>query len=135
MQLYKANLSTRFKPTLPLQVAAGTLPLNFLIAVPLSTPAPAAVVWYLEFTEGNPNDPTTQWFREVDEQDTGDGVVTMAYVTRTFQLNGGGNLSVGTYAFSAHLKRITPFARLQIAVTAGSASATITSMLGTAPVS
>lgn len=94
------------------------------------------ITWYLEFTDGNPNDSSTEWFREVDEQDAGAGVVTMAEVTREFIDNAGnaaGGLSAGTFRFSCQFVRQAQFVRLQ-AVSNAAVVVTVSAPFGSLPV-
>lgn len=131
--LFDSTLNNTFQPTKPLMLADGTLALAFLVVV--TGGVSAAVQFYLEYTDGNPNDKNTQWFREVDEQDTGSGVIMMSQTIRTFQLNNGGNLPAGTYGFSPQFKRLAQFSRVQISVAAGAATAKVLAPFGSLPVS
>lgn len=130
IQLFNKPLTGSFVPSGPLGLTADQLTLAFHL---VTTGGPTAVDFYIEFTD----DPTPKvpiWSREVDEQDTGNGAVTMSKVIRTFQEEGGAKLADGTHDLSCQFSRQAPFARLQIRVSAGAASALITSSSGEIPV-
>lgn len=133
VQLFNSALSSNFVATKPLMLADGTVALEFLVAV--TGGVAAAVQFYMEYTEGDPNDKTTRWFREVDEQDVGSGVISMSQTIRTFQLNNGGNLPAGTYGFSPQFKRLAQFTRVQIRAAVGTATASVVAPFGSIPVS
>lgn len=101
----------------------------------ITTVDPVTLVWYLEFTDGDPNDSATDWFREVDEQDTGAGVVSMAAVLRTFNDNGGtAGLAAGG-KFSCQFVRQAQFVHIVMRASVGGANVTITAPFGSLPVS
>lgn len=133
VQLFNGTLTPSFQPTKPLLLADGTVALAFLVVV--TGGIAASVDFYLEYTDGDPNAAATQWFREVDEQDVGLGVISMSQTIRTFQLNDGGNLPAGMYGFSPQFKRLAQFVRVQIRASAGTATAQVTAPFGSAPVS
>jgi hypothetical protein len=132
-QLFNGTLTGSFQPSRGLLVANDALVLTFLVVASGGTAA--NVSFYLEFTDGDPNDRATQWFREVDEQDAGSGVIAMSQAVRAFQLNNGGNLPAGTYGFSTQFTRLAQFARVQIRVAAGAATVQIRAPFGSLPVS
>jgi hypothetical protein len=132
LQLFTGTVPAAFAPTKPLQLAGDALSLLWLITTTGMTSA--EIEFYLEFTDGNPNDPSADWFREVDEVDSGNGTVAMAAVIRTFQVNGGGNLPAGVYKLSTQFTRRAQFARIQLRIAAGAATATITAPFGSSPV-
>lgn len=82
---------------------------------------PSAVQWFPEFS-----DDLVSWFREVAEEDAAGGVVLMPKTIRTFADNAGTQLADGTHDLSVQLIRQGKFARLQMAVTAGAATALVT---------
>lgn len=95
-----------------------------------SSGGPTTLQWYLEFT----SDPINgKWHREVDEQDAGKGVVSMAEVVRTFVNNGGTALADGTVGYSTQFTRQEAFARIQARVTAGAATVVVTCPSSTQP--
>lgn len=133
VELFNSTVPAAFTPSRPLQLSNDSLVLFWLITVTGGTAA--HIEFYVEYTDGDPNNKTTQWFREVDEQDGGNGAVTMSQVVRTIQLNGGGDLPAGTYPFSVPFIRRAQFARVQLKSTLGVATAQITAPFGTIPVS
>lgn len=131
-QLFRGNVPNAFAPTAWMLVTDARIPLAFNL---VTTGGPTAFNFYPEFTD----DPTAAAAallasREVDEQDVGNGVVTMSKVIRTFQENNGALLQNGTHNLSTQFVRMAPFMRLQIQTSAGSAVALITSSFGSAPI-
>ena len=100
----------------------------------VTTGGPTTVNYYLEFTDENPNDSASAWFREVDEADNGTGTVKMSKVVRTFAENGGASLADGTHQLSCQFVRQAQFVRLQVSVSAGAAVVTIDAPFGSIPV-
>jgi hypothetical protein len=127
--LFNGTLGAGFKPSSWLQIAAEEITLAFHL---VTSGGPTTINWFLEFTDDPTGTPIAS--REVDEQDTGNGVVTMSKVLRTFKENGGAALADGVHDLSTQFTRQTPYVRLQIQVTAGVAAAKITSSTGSLPV-
>lgn len=130
ISLFNGKLPAAFAPTVWMTVVGDKIPLTFHL---VTSGGPTAVDFYLEFTD----DPTLKVpvaSREVDEQDIGNGVVTMSKVIRTFQENNGGTLQNGTHDLSCQFVRLAPFARLQIRASAGTAIAKIDCSAGQVPV-
>lgn len=129
-QLFRGNVPDAFAPTAWMLVADARIPLAFNL---VTTGGPTAFNFYPEFTD-DPTATTVIASREVDEQDVGNGVVTMSKVIRTFQENNGALLQNGTHNLSTQFVRMAPFMRLQIQVSVGFAVALITSSFGSAPI-
>lgn len=128
--LFNKPLTGAFVPTIWLTITAEQLTLAFHL---VTSGGPTAVDFYLEFTD-DPTGPAPVASREVDNQDTGNGAITMSKVIRTFQENGGAKLTDGTHDLERQFPCQPPFARLQIRVSAGAATARITSSSGELPV-
>ena len=109
-------------PSKGLLLVGDTLTLNFKL---VCTGGPSTVTMFLEFSEDN-----TNWFQEVAEEDAGKGVVSMPKVVRTFADNNGTTIADGTFSVSGQFKRRAQFARVQMAVTAGNCTATVTAPYG-----
>ena len=128
--MFNGTLGAGFKASSWLQIAAEEVTLAFHLA---TSTGPTAINWFLEFSDDpTPKSPIAS--REVDEQDTGNGVITMSKVLRTFKENGGANLADGTHDLSAQFTRQAPYVRFQIQVTTGAATAKVTSSTGSIPV-
>jgi hypothetical protein len=126
------SLTNVFKPSGYLLLTADEMTLFWTLAT-LKGLDPATVVeWYVEFT-ADPTGKTPVWFREVDEQDTGLGVVKMSKAVRTFNENNATGLADATHNLSTQLVRKAPFGRVQARVTAGAAIATIIVPAGSTP--
>lgn len=128
--LFKGVVPGAFAPTAWMLVAAAQVPLAFNL---VTSGGPTEFQFYPEFTD----DPTVipvLASREVDEQDVGNGVITMSKTIRTFQENNGGFLANATHNLSTQFVRLAPFARLQIRVIQGAAKAIITSSVGSNPI-
>lgn len=126
IQLFKGRLPVTFGPTAWFLLTGAKIPLEFQFT---TSAGPTRIDYYLEFTD-DPTLPSPITFREVDEQDVGNGVVTMSKVIRTFQENNGGFLQNGVHNLSCQLLRLAPIARLQIQASAGTATAIITASSG-----
>lgn len=127
-----AALTSSFVASDPLLIVDGRISLDFELTVATD----AAVEWYLEFTDQNPN--TGTWSREISEELQGNGAVTMAEVTRTFRSAGAASLilaaSGSPYELDAQFRRDHKFARVQIRAASGSVTrAQITSQYGSIP--
>jgi hypothetical protein len=132
-QLFKAPLTGTFKPSRYLLLTADEMTLFWTLVTVKGGDPGTVVEWYLEFTD-NPVVKNATWFREVDEQDTGLGVVKMSKAVRTFNENNASTgLQDGTHLLSTQLVRKAPFGRVQARVTAGAATATITTPSGSTP--
>lgn len=128
--LFRGVVPVTFAPTVWMTVVGDQIPLAFHL---VTSGGPTSFQFYPEFTD-DPTATPVLASREVDEQDVGNGVVTMSKVIRTFQENNGGNLQNGTHDLSTQFVRLAPFMRLQIQVNAGSAVALITSSVGQVPI-
>jgi len=127
LQLFNKALTGSFQPSAPTLITAGQLNLDFDFT---ASAGPSTIQWYLEFASDPKNGP---WRREIAEEDTGKGVVSMPIVVRTFASNNSTTLADGTYNLSAQLRRQESFARVQICITAGVCAAmTITDPNGSA---
>jgi hypothetical protein len=108
------TLTAAFTPSKPILIAGEKVVLDFRLVIP--GPGPLSVQWYPEFTEGNPFDPTNlEWFREVAEEDIGNGNVRMSLVIRRFTINGADTaLPAGTHRIDCEFKRTHKFFRIQM---------------------
>jgi hypothetical protein len=111
--LFRKALTGTFQATGYTLLACGQLTLDFDFAV---SGGPSTIEWYLEFASDPINGP---WRRELAEEDTGKGVVSMPLVVRTFADNNGTTLTNGTYGLSSQFRRQEAFARVQMRITAG----------------
>lgn len=113
--LSSTPLTTSFQPSAALLVSGETVVLDFTVVVANTGAALLGrIEWYLEFTSGDPLSSTTRWFREVAEEDAGDGDVKMPKVIRRFTEQGGTNLAVGNHYFNVQFVRKHLFVRVQI---------------------
>lgn len=115
-------LNGTFRPSQPLLLTSGEMTLFWSV---VASAGPTTLQFYLEFS-----DDQVTWFQEVDEQDTGSGVVKMSKAIRTFYENGGAALANGTHKLSTQFVRKAPFARVQARVTAGAAQINVTAPAG-----
>lgn len=132
IELFNANLGTTFQPSAAFMVPADRVVLFFDLDI--SAPGPVKVEWYAEFSDGVATGPPSSWTwrREVAEEDTGNGVVNMPKVVRTFQDNNGTTgLPVGTHNLDVDLVRRGPVCRIQMRVVAGGAAARVSTPFGT----
>lgn len=110
--IFNAALTAAYQASLPVSVSDEMIILDFQIVIAVGT---VRVLWYLEFTSGNPYDPSTVWYREVSEEDIGNGDVRMPAAIRRFSTPGAdADLPAGTYGFDVQLKRVHNFCRVQI---------------------
>lgn len=123
------TLTGAFQPSDFLMLAGAEMTLFWKLT---TTGGPTTVEFYLEFTD-DPTGKTPSWFQEVDEQDTGVGVIKMSKTVRTFYENGGAALADGVHRLSTQFVRKAPFGRIQARVTAGAASALVTTPSGSTP--
>jgi hypothetical protein len=123
--LFNGPLSGSFVPTKAIALVAQKLTLDFEIA---ASGGPTTVQWYVEFADA----PTGPWFREIAQEDSGQGQVLMPAVVRTFANTGGMSLTDGTYRFDAELVRQQRLARVQLAVGSGAAKVKVTAPFGIA---
>ena len=83
---------------------------------------PTTINFYLEFSFDN-----VGWFREIDEQDIGSGVVKQSIVVRTlYPNNASTGLPDGAYKFSVQFGRRAQYGRVQLNVSAGNAAIKLT---------
>lgn len=126
--LKNKTLTGNFVPSQALFMSSTDLTLFWTL---VTSGGPSTVEFYLEFSD----DPTnaSNWFQEVDEQDTGVGVVKMSKAIRTFYENAGAALADGTHRLCTQFVRRAQFARIQSRVTAGAAVANIVAPFGSLP--
>jgi hypothetical protein len=100
-----------FTGSLPVLVSDKRVVLDFTLV----TPGGVAIEWYPEFTDGGTNLATAPWFREVSEEDIGNGDVRMNEVIRRFSTyNADAFLPAGTHRYSVQLQRTHAIYRVQI---------------------
>ena len=126
--LFRGPLTGSFKASSQLLIVANTVTLDFQL---VTSNGPTTLQWYMEFFDQD----LQQWCREISEEDTGSGVVTMAVVVRTFRENGGAALADGSHLFSSQFIRRAQLVRVQMRVTAGAAQVTLAAPFGEIPVS
>jgi len=128
--ILNAPLTTSFQPSLPIVIAGERITFHFKLVVGGQTPV--RVSWYLEFSEDNPILPTAEWYREVAEEDIGNGDVRMPISVRRFSMQGSdADLTPGTYFFSVQLHRAGKMCRIQMA--GEGCSAVVRSVFGDIP--
>lgn len=111
-------LTTSFVASKVFAISGERITVDWLAVV---TTAPTEIQWYFEFGSD-----LTNFFREVDEEDLGDGNVDMSKVVRSFKENGGALLAAGTHRLSTQFVRRHQFCRMQARIVAGGGAATIT---------
>ncbi len=109
------RLTTSFVPTKGFAIVACRVSFRFKFTVAAGTPA--VIEYYMEFGE-DPN-PAGVWYREMAEEDAGNGVVAQPTVVRTLQDVNGATFAAGTYSLSAQFRREEQLARMQIKASAG----------------
>ncbi len=126
--LKNAPLTGSFRPSKWLAIQNKEFTLDFQLAI---TGGAATVEYYLEFTS-NPTNTSAPVFRELAQEDAGNGEVLMPAVVRTFAVAGGSDLPIGNYAFDTEYVRRHRAVRVQIRVTGDGAvaRATITAPFG-----
>ena len=122
--IFNGTLTGSFLPTRYVLLPAEKLTLAFHL---VTSSGPSTVQWFPEYS-----DDLVMWSREVAEEDAAGGVVLMPKTIRTFADNAGTQLADATHDLSVQLVRQGKFARLQMAVTAGAATAIVTAD-GTSP--
>jgi len=120
--IFNAGLGAAFVPSSAILIAGNSITLDFEVVV---TGAPATVQFFLEQSSDKPTLSTARWFQEMSEETASGGVVVQAKVIRTFQENGGALLAAGTHRMSTQFIRKHRFARIQMRVTVGAASARV----------
>jgi hypothetical protein len=112
--ILNSPLGIAFQPSRPILITCERVVLDFRIVI--AGPAPVSVLWYPEYTVDNPYATATEWFREVAEEDIGNGDVRMPFTIRRFSTEGAdAALPAGTHRFAVQLKRIHDIARIQMA--------------------
>lgn len=111
--LFKKALTGNFQASGYTQISAERLTLDFDFT---TSGGPSTLQFYLEFASDPINGP---WRRELAEEDTGKGVVSMPEVIRTFATNNATDLADGAHHFSTQFRRQEAFARIQSRITAG----------------
>ena len=128
VQLFNATLGGALQPSSWLLITGEEVPLVWELT---TNGGPTVIQFFLEFTDDPTKGAATIAAREVDEQDTGNGVVTMAKVTRTFNENGlTTGLADGSHKLATQFVRQGSYVRVQVQVTAGAASLTLTASSG-----
>lgn len=111
---------TGFLATTPLLMVGSDahVSLDFLFTI---AGGATGVVWYLEFTEDDPNAAATVWAREIAEEDGGGGVVDMPVVVRRFRAHGAviADLPNGEHNLSAQFLRKHKYFRVQVGIITG----------------
>jgi hypothetical protein len=125
--IFNRTLTGSFVASQSIVVVNNAVSLNFTLTV---TNGPATIEWYLELGSDEATPTNSEWFRELAEEDPGNGAVALPIVVRTFAANGGGGLADGTYRLDAELVRRAKMARVQIRATAGTVQATVTAPFG-----
>lgn len=125
--LFNGALTASFVAGPPMLLSDGALSIDFELT---TSSGPTTVLWYPEFARDNPLVAATKWYRELAEEDVGNGVVNMPKAIRDFQENGGAGLADGTHYVSAQLIRRHLFVRLQMRVSTGVASVVATAPFG-----
>lgn|SRR5574341_30088 len=116
--LFNGTLTGSFAASRYVLLPSDKLTLAFQL---VTSTGPSTVRWFPEFS-----DDLVTWFREIAEEDAAGGVVLMPKTIRTFADNAGTQLADGTHNLSVQLVRQGKFARIQMTVTAGAATALVT---------
>lgn len=127
VRLFNAALGAAFAPSSALLISGNKVALDFQLTVTTL----AQIEWYPEFTSDAPSSVTTIWYREVAEEDIGNGDVRMPKAIRRFTEFGGALLASGTHNLSVQLERTHQIFRLQMRIVAGAASAQVWAPFGT----
>jgi hypothetical protein len=139
--LFNGALTNAFQPTQGFLLTGESIVLDMTAVVASVPPAatPGRIEFYFEFTTADPNAAGTAWFREVAEEDIGNGDVRQSKVVRRFAENGSdAPLAVGTHRLNLQFTRKAGFARLQVRVLAGGANVCtlkVESVFGSIPLS
>jgi hypothetical protein len=117
VEILNTLLQVAYQPSRAIMFPSEQVVLDFVITVAdAAAPVPASrILWYPEFTFDNPNAPTARWFRELAEEDIGNGDVRMPKTVRRFTELGGADLAAGAHLLSAQFKRTHDYYRIQIA--------------------
>jgi hypothetical protein len=127
-KIFDAALTTTFQPSQPIQFVAEKITIDFEAVI---TQATTRVLWYFEYTDGDPTSAGTNtlWFRETAEENQGGGNVAMPVATRWLAVQGSNNqpapLPVGTHRMSMQFLRSHRYYRIQTAVEAGGGNAVL----------
>lgn len=119
--LFNGVVPSSFAPTKYTAIVARRIVVRLTITVRTS---PTTLRCYLEYGGDG-----THWFRELAEEDGGDGAVKMPAVVRTITGPDGDDLPVGTTTVDLQFLRDEQLFRLQLAC-AGSASVKVTTPYG-----
>jgi hypothetical protein len=93
-------------------ITSGAVTLDFLLNC---SAGPSIVTFFLEFSEDGKT-----WFAEVADEDSGNGVVLMPKVVRTFADNNGVSIADNAaFAVCCQFTRRAPIVRVQMAASAG----------------
>lgn len=121
IQIFSRTLTTSgtYAASTPILLDDNAFPLFFDL---VTSNGPTTINFYLEFSFD-----FAKWFREVDEQDIGSGVVKQSLVVRTLYPNGATTgLADGAYQLTAQFGRRAPYGRVQLNVSAGQARIILT---------
>ena len=141
LTIFKGSLTTSFQASSPFTIVGENIVLDMAIVVAnIAVPGTAGrIEWYYEFATTDPNAATTTWYREVSEEDIGNGDVRMNEVVRRFAVNAAdAPLTEATHNLDMQFNRRHNFGRIQIRVAPGGAdncSATVLSVFGSQPLS
>lgn len=118
-------LTTSFVASKVFILGAEHVTLDFEAVI---TTNPTVVEWFMEFTSENPLDASTRFFREVAEEDAGNGVVAMPIVIRSLRDNNAADnlLPVATHLMSMQFIRHHKLVRIQARLLAGGGAARLT---------
>lgn len=128
LKLFEADCQTTYHESKAFLINADAVTLDWNIVV---TAGPSLVEWYMEFTSDNPLSSSATWYREVAEEDGGNGVTLMPEVTRKFTSNGvSTGLTAGTHNLSTQLIRKHRYVHLKIRCNTGRATVTVVAPFG-----
>ncbi len=118
-------LTTSFVASKVFILGAEHVTLDFEAVI---TTGSTIVEYFIEYTVENPLDAAVRFFREVAEENAGNGVVAMPIVIRSLKLNGAANnlLTVGTHRTSHQFIRHHKMVRIQARLLAGGGAARLT---------
>lgn len=127
VQLFNGPLTNTNKFSKWLELVNGELSLTWQLT---TSGGPTLLTWFLQYTD-DPTGASPVISQEVDEQDTGKGVVSMAKVTRTFNENNATTgLSDGSHVLSTQFTRQPQYARVAMLASAGAAVVKLTASSG-----
>jgi hypothetical protein len=137
--IFSGPLTNTFQPTQGFLLAGENIVLDVTALIASVPPAatPGRIEFYFEYTTQDPNGVGTRWFREVSEEDIGNGDVRQSKVVRRFAEEGSdAPLAVSSHFLNLQFARKEGFARLQVRVAPGGANActlAVSAVFGTIP--